>query len=153
MRLAAINVAVIAVGWGVFTWIVPPYARGELGAGPRLLGLLLFANALTVVFAQIPVARLAEGRRRAVTMALGSLTFAGACLLVAGAGLAGRDAASAALVAAAIAVGVGECLHTTALTPLAADLAPPRCAGATWRRSASRSGSASRSPRRSARRC
>ena len=31
LHLALTNVAVIAVGWGVFTWIVPPYARGELG--------------------------------------------------------------------------------------------------------------------------
>src|SRR4051794_29017388 len=30
-----------------------------------------------------------------------------------------------ALVGAAIIVGLGECLHTTALTPLVADLAPP----------------------------
>src|SRR5215831_8351255 len=64
VRLAATNVALIAVGWGVFTWVVPPYAREEIGAGPRLVGLLLFANACTVVLAQIPVARLAEGRRR-----------------------------------------------------------------------------------------
>jgi MFS family permease len=70
VRLALTNIAVIAVGWGVFTWIVPPYARGEIGAGQRVIGLLLFANALTVVLAQIPVARLCEGRRRAVTMAV-----------------------------------------------------------------------------------
>jgi MFS family permease len=51
IRLALTNIAVIAVGWGVFTWLVPPYAREEIGAGSRLLGLLLFANALTVVLA------------------------------------------------------------------------------------------------------
>ena len=73
VRLALTNVAMIAVGWGVFTWIVPPYAREEIGVGPRLIGILLFANALTVVLAQIPVARLAEGRRRAVWMATGAL--------------------------------------------------------------------------------
>lgn len=129
VRLALTNVAVIAVGWGVFTWIVPSYARGEIGIGPRLLGLLLLANALTVVLAQIPVAKLAEGRRRAVTMAIGSLTFVVACLLVAGADLAGRDFAYAALIAAAIAFGVGECFHTTALSPLVADLAPPALRG------------------------
>ena len=71
VRLAVTNIAMIAVGWGVFTWIVPPYAHSELGAGSQLIGFLLFANAFTVVLAQIPVARLAEGRRRAVTMAVG----------------------------------------------------------------------------------
>ena len=84
VRLAVINIAMIAVGWGVFTWIVPPYARDQLGVGSSLIGLLLFANALTVVLAQIPVAKLAEGRRRAATMAIAALTFAAACLLVVG---------------------------------------------------------------------
>jgi MFS family permease len=129
LRLALTNVAVIAVGWGVFTWVVPPYARSELGVGPRLIGLLLFANALTVTLAQLPVARLAEGRRRTVAMAIASLTFVGACLLVVGADLAGWDHAFAVLLAAAVAVGVGECFHTTALMPLVADLAPAALRG------------------------
>ena len=89
VRLALTNVAVIAVGWGFFTWVVPLYAREELGVGPRLIGLLLLANAFTVVLAQIPVARLAEGRRRAATMALASLTFVPACGLVLGADVVG----------------------------------------------------------------
>jgi MFS family permease len=129
MRLAMTNVAVIAVGWGFFTWVVPLYARDELGVSPRLIGVLLLANACAVVVAQIPVARLAEGRRRAATMALASLTFVPACGLVLGAGLAGSGSAYAALVGAAIVVGVGECLHTTVLMPLVADLAPPALRG------------------------
>jgi MFS family permease len=116
LRLVLTNVAVIAVGWGVFTWIVPPYARG-FGVGERGIGLLLFANALTVVVAQIPVAKLSEGRRRAHTMAIGSGLFVAACLLVL------LDTYPAVL-AADVIVGVGECFHTTALMPLAADLAP-----------------------------
>ena len=129
MRLAVTNVAVIAVGWGVFTWIVPSYARGEIGVGSRVIGLLALANALTVVVAQIPVAKLSEGRRRALAMAIASLTFAGACLLVAGADLVGSGYAYAALLAAVIAVGVGECLYTTALMPLVAELAPEALRG------------------------
>jgi MFS family permease len=123
------NVAVIAVGWGVFTWIVPPYAREEIGASSRLIGLLLFANAFTVVLAQIPVAKLAEGRRRAVTMAIASLTFVAACLLVVGASLVGPSYAYALLLVAVIGVGVGECFHTTVLMPLVADLAPAALRG------------------------
>jgi MFS family permease len=129
VRLALINVAVIAVGWGVFTWVVPPYARGEVGAGPQLIGLLLLANALTVVLAQLPVARLAEGRRRAAIMAAGALAFVPACLLVLAAGYVELGAAEALLLAAAVVVGVGECFHTTALMPLVADLAPPAVRG------------------------
>ena len=124
VRLVLTNVGVIAVGWGVFTWIVPSYARSEIGAGSHLIGLLALANALAVVVAQIPVARLAEGRRRARAMAIASLTFVAACLLVAGAVLVGSTYATVMLLVAAIAVGVGECLQTTALMPLVAELAP-----------------------------
>jgi MFS family permease len=129
MRLAAINVAVIAVGWGVFSWIVPVYAGDEIGVGTRLIGLLVFANAVAVVLAQIPVARLAEGRRRAPTMAIGALTFVAASLLVVGAGFLEPQLAAAALLVAVVVVGVGECLHTTVLMPLVADLAPPALRG------------------------
>jgi MFS family permease len=129
VRLALINVALIGVGWGIFTWIVPPYAREVIGVDPRRIGLLLLANALTVVVAQLAVARLSEGRRRAMTMAIAALTFVVACLLVAGADLVGSGYAYAVLVAAAIVVGVGECFHTTALMPLVADLAPAAIRG------------------------
>jgi MFS family permease len=129
VRLALTNVAMIAVGWGVFTWILPPYAREELGAGPHLIGLLLFANALTVVLAQIPVARLEEGRRRAGSIAIGSLAFVAACLLVVGAAQLSRGWANVALIVAVVVVGIGECFHTTALMPLVADLAPAELRG------------------------
>jgi MFS family permease len=124
IRLALINVGMIAVGWGVFSWIVPAYARGEIGVSTRLIGLLVFANAVTVVLAQIPAARLAEGRRRTATMAVGALTFVAACLLVVGAGFVELRLAAATFIVAAIVVAVGECLHTTVLMPLVADLAP-----------------------------
>jgi MFS family permease len=128
VHLAATNVAMIAVGWGVFTWLLPPFAKDEIGAGPRLIGLLLLANAVTVVVAQVPIARLAEGRRRVVMMALGASLFVGACLLVVAAATSAH-AAYATLVAATIAVGVGECFHTTALMPLVAELGPPSLRG------------------------
>jgi MFS family permease len=62
-------------------------------------------------------------------MAAAAATFVVACLLVAGASLAGPAGAYAALLGAEVAVGVGECLHTTALMPLAADLAPDALRG------------------------
>ncbi len=123
IHLALTNIALIAVGWGVFTWLVPPYAENQLGISARLIGLLLLANAATVVIAQVPIARFAEGRRRVVMMALAGAIFTGACLLVAAAGVR-NETAYTALIVAAIAVGIGECFHTTALMPLAAELAP-----------------------------
>lgn len=128
IHLVITEVALIAVGWGVFTWLVPPYARNDIGVSTPLIGLLLLANAATVTVAQLPVARIAEGRRRVVLMALAGGIFGGACLLVAAAG----DVPSAAypvLVTAAIAVGIGECCYTTALMPLVAELAPASLRG------------------------
>lgn len=128
MHLAFTNVAIIAVGWGVFTWLVPPYARDQIGISAQLIGLLLLANAVTVVIAQVPIARLAEGRRRVVMMALAASIFVCACLLVVAAGVSPHMAFTE-LIVASIAVGVGECFYTTVLMPLVADIAPERLRG------------------------
>jgi MFS family permease len=128
VRLAATNAVIIAVGWGVFSWIVPLYGRNELHLDPQLVGLLLLANAFTVVGAQVPIAKLAEGRRRAPMMAASGAIFAAAYLLA----LAARDlggAGYAALLITAVAIGVGECFYTAVLTPLVADLAPASLRG------------------------
>src|SRR5262249_53269422 len=53
VQLAVTNIAVIAVGWGVLPWVVPPYAKNELEVDAQLIGLLLLANAATVVVAQV----------------------------------------------------------------------------------------------------
>jgi len=123
VHLAVTNVAMIGVGWGVFTWLLPPYARNDVGISAPLIGLLLLANAATVTVAQVPIARLAEGRRRTVMMVIAALIFTGASVLVLAAGRSG-GAVYAAMIAAVIAVGLGECCYTTALMPLVADLAP-----------------------------
>jgi predicted MFS family arabinose efflux permease len=128
VHLALTNVAIIGVGWGMFTWLMPPYAEELIGLSTRLIGLLLLANAVTVVVAQVPVARFAEGRRRVVMMALAGSIFVFACLLVVAAGIR-PEMAYPVLIAASIAVAVGECFHTTALMPLVADLAPASLRG------------------------
>ncbi len=118
LHLVAVNLAMIAVGWSVFSWLLPAYAGGALHFGAPMVGLLLSANALTVVLVQVPVARLAEGRRRTTMIGLGAALFALACLIVVTTGT------FPALILAAVVVGVGECLHTSVLIPLVADLAP-----------------------------
>ena len=128
LRLALIDVAMIAVGWGVFSWLVPPYARNDVGVAAPLIGLLLLANAATVVVAQVPIARLAEGRRRTGLIALASAIFTAASLLVIAAG-ASRATAYPVLAVASVAAGVGECFYTAVRTPLVADLAPASLRG------------------------
>lgn len=128
VHLAAIAIAMTGVGWGVFTWLLPPYARDVIGIGAQPIGLLLLANAATVVVAQVPVATFAEGRRRVDMIAVAALLFVGACLLAIAADQS-RGVAYAELVVAVIMVGVGECFFTTTLMPLVADLAPAALRG------------------------
>jgi MFS family permease len=128
LHLVLINVAMIAVGWGVFTWIAPPYARNSIGMSTQLIGLLLLVNTLAVVIAQVPVARFAEGKRRAVMMAVAASLFACACLLVIAAGTYTKIA-FVSLAFAWFVVGLGECFYTTVLSPLTAQLAPESLRG------------------------
>jgi MFS family permease len=128
VHLAITDVAMIAVGWGAFSWLVPPFASNDIGLSARLIGLLLLANAATVVVAQVPVARLAEGRRRVAMMTVAAVLFAGAFLLVTAASFSG-GASYPELLTAAVAIGLGECFHTSALMPLAAELAPDALRG------------------------
>ena len=127
--LAGINVAIIAVGWGFFSWVVPQYAHANLGLSPALIGLLLLTDAFTVAIAQIPVSRLLEGRRRTTAIAISAAIFTGSFLLIAAAGWMRVGVGYGALLIAAIAIGIGECFHTTALMPLVADMAPAALRG------------------------
>lgn len=123
VHFAVTNIALIAVGWGVLAWIVPPFAK-DLGIKPGLIGLLFLANAATVVLAQVPIVRAVEGRSRVGALVLGAAAWVGACLLALLAQGAEPTVAYGCLIAAAIAFGLGECLHATVLLPLVADLAP-----------------------------
>jgi MFS family permease len=127
--LAGINVAIITVGWGYFSWVVPQYAHAGLGISPARIGLLLLADAFAVAIAQIPVSRALEGRRRTMAIAISGVIFAGSFLLITAAGWMRAGPAYAALLIAAIACGLGECFHTTALMPLVADMAPAALRG------------------------
>jgi MFS family permease len=123
VHFAVTNIALIAVGWGVLAWIVPPYAQ-NLGLSSGLIGLLFLANAGTVVLGQVPIVKAVEGRSRVGALVLGATAWVGACLLAMLAQGAEPTTASLCLIAAAIAFGLGECLHATVLLPLVADLAP-----------------------------
>jgi MFS family permease len=127
--LAGINVAIITVGWGYFSWVVPQYAHADLAISPAHIGLLLLADAFTVAIAQIPVSRVLEGHRRTTAIAISGVIFTGSFLLIAAASWTRAGPAYAALLIAAIACGIGECFHTTALMPLVADMAPAALRG------------------------
>jgi MFS family permease len=126
LTLAVAHVGFIAVGWGVFTWVVPVYAL-RVGVNSVLIGAVLLVNGLTVVIAQIPIANRLAGTRRSRSIALAGGAFVLACAvaLVAQA----RVLAGAVLILVAVLVALGECLYIASFTPLVADMAPPEMLG------------------------
>jgi MFS family permease len=125
-----LNALFITASMSVFVELLPPFAKNHARVGEAGVGLLWFVDALVVVFAQLPVAKLAEGTRRMRGLALMGAVWATVMLVVLATGYWLEAAAATALLAAAAALfGVGECLHGTIHVPLAADLAPSRIVG------------------------
>jgi MFS family permease len=125
-----LNSLFIAAGMAVVVELMPPFAKNDAGMDERQIGLIWAVNSLVVVLAQLPVAKLAEGRRRMRGLALMGVIWAGVMLAVGAAGywLSGVNAAIAMAAAAAV-FGLGECLHGTIHLALAADLAKPGVLG------------------------
>jgi MFS family permease len=118
--LAVLTFLLVAAGVALLASLLPVYARNEVGASERAIGLLFLLNSLFIIGAQLRITRAHEGRRRMPGLALTAAAFAAAWLLVEGAGVAGSVAL---LVAAVLVFAVGECLYDTIVGPLVADLA------------------------------
>ncbi len=130
MRYVALNAAFITIGMAVIIELLPPYAKNVADVNEREIGLLWMFNALVVVLAQLPIAKLAEGRSRMRALALMGAIWAGSMLLIGGSGLWLRATSAFALMGVAVvAFAIGECLHGIVHGPLTADLAPPALVG------------------------
>src|SRR5262249_53783680 len=109
---------------------LPPFAKNDAGVNEREIGVIFAINSLVVVFAQLPVTKLVEGRRRMPGLALMGVIWASVMLAVGAAGYWTSGLAAAAIMAGAVAVfGLGECLHGSIHLALAADLARPGVVG------------------------
>lgn len=125
----AVNTVFIFAGFAGFD-LLPVYAKNESGVAEHALGFVFFVNTVVIVVAQLPVAKLTEGRRRMRVLALLGAVWACAWLLVPIVGLSLEGAAAVSLLAGAMAVfAVGECLHGAVQAPLVTDLADPRLLG------------------------
>ena len=125
----ALNVVFVAAGYAQLE-LLPVFAANEADVSERAIGALFFVNTLVVVVAQLPVTRLVEGRRRMRALALMTLLWAGAWLVVLAAGLWLEAAAAALLLGAAVVLfGIGECFQGPTQGALVADLAPERLRG------------------------
>ena len=125
----AVNAVFVAVGYAQLE-LIAPYGKNEAGVGEQWIGAIFAINTLVIVLAQLPIVRLAEGRRRMRVLALMGVVWAASWLLVpiAGLWLAGLAAVSMLALAAAV-FGIGECLHGAIQAPLVSDLADPRLLG------------------------
>jgi MFS family permease len=130
MRYVLLNAVFITVGMVMIVELLAPYAKNEAGVSEDAIGLLWMINALVVVFAQLPVAKLAEGRRRMHALAVMGVLWASALLLIGAAGTWLTATSAFGLMAVAVIVfAVGECLHGIVHGPLTADLAAPGLVG------------------------
>jgi MFS family permease len=130
MRYVVLNAAFITIGMAVIVELLPPYAKNYAGVNEREIGLLWMVNSIVVVLAQLPIAKLGEGRSRMRALALMGVIWAGTMLLI---GIAGvwfsATSAFALMIIAVMAFAIGECLHGIVHGPLTADLAPPALVG------------------------
>ncbi|HWJ44078.1 MAG TPA: MFS transporter, partial [Gaiellaceae bacterium] len=110
--------------------ILPAFAKNEAGVTERGIGWLFFINTIVIVVLQLPITRLAEGKRRVPLLALIGVISAAAWLLVPLSELPSESAAAFAILAVAVSVfALGECLHGAVQPTLVVDLADPRLLG------------------------
>jgi MFS family permease len=128
VAVIGLNALFIFAGFSGFE-LLPVYAKNEAAVTETQIGVVFFVNTLVIVLAQLPIARLVQGRRRMPTLALLGLTWAAAWVVVPVAGSETAGAATAILTAAMIVFALGECLHGAVQAPLVADLAEPRLLG------------------------
>jgi MFS family permease len=124
MAVIGLNVVYVAAAYAPFESALPLFARSELGLSPRLIGLVFLTNMLGVVFLQLPVAKLLEGKRRMAALAVMTLIMGLAFVLLVGASALVPAAAAWVVVLAAFVFASGECVLGPAQGPLAVQLAP-----------------------------
>jgi MFS family permease len=129
VRLVGLNVIFVTAGYAQIE-LLPVFAHEEAGVSERAIGIIFLVNTVTIVLAQLPVARLLEGRRRMAALAGMTGLWATAWLLVLGGGVWFEAAAAAFAFGVALVVfGLGECFQGPTQGALVADLAPPRLRG------------------------
>jgi MFS family permease len=129
LGLLGLNVVFVTAGYAQLETL-PVFAKNQAHVSERAIGLVFLVNSLVIVLAQLPVTRLVEGRRRMATLAVMTIFWAAAWLLVFGAGLWLTAFAAAALIVVAGGVfAIGECLQGPTQQALIAEIAPDHLRG------------------------
>jgi MFS family permease len=130
MSYTLLNALVIAASVAIWVELLPPFAKNQADVSAQGIGVLWAVDSIVVVVAQLPVAKLVEGRRRMRAFALMCLAFSASLLGFGATGYWTAGWVAAGLMAAiTIVFAAGECLHGTIHVPLTADMAPPRVVG------------------------
>jgi MFS family permease len=130
LAFLVLNTVFIGAGIVPFVEFLPVYAKNAAGVSEQAIGWVFFANTMAIVALQLPLAKLLEGHRRMPALAVMAAAWSAIWLIVPGA-VTRLDAQSVSVVlaAAAIVLGLGECLHGPIQGPLVADLAKPGLLG------------------------
>jgi MFS family permease len=125
-----LNAAFMTVAISLAVELLPAFAKNVTRISEREVGIVFALDAVGVVLFQLPVVKLAEGRRRMRGLALMGTLWAASLLAVWAAGTWTRATAAFAIFAATVLVfAIGECLHGAIQAPLSVDLAPPQLVG------------------------
>ena len=129
LGIVALNVAFVSAGYAQME-LLPAFAKNEAHVSERGIGVIFLVNTLVIVFAQLPIARALEGRRRMPALALMTVLWATAWMIVLVGGVTLEAIAAASVFAlAGLVFGLGECFQGPTQGALVADLAPPRLRG------------------------
>ena len=125
-----LNAAFMTAAISLVVELLPAFGKNIAGISEREVGIVFAIDAVGVAIFQLPVVKLAEGRRRMRGLALMGVLWAGALLAVWAAGAWTHATAAFAILAGVMLVfALGECLHGAIQAPLSVDLAPPQLVG------------------------
>ena len=129
LGIAGLNVVFVTAGYAQIE-LLPVFAKNEAGVSEREIGLIFFLNTVIVAVAQLPVAKLLEGRSRMRALAAMCVLWATSWIFVFIGGASFEASAAVAIFSfAVILFGLGECFQGPVQGALVADLAPPRLRG------------------------
>lgn len=130
LRVATLATLICGAGYAQMNSAFPAFATGPGGISASALALVFAVNTFIVCFLQLPVLRIAQGRRRTAALALAFALFSAAWAVTLGAGaLGGAAVAVVAFALAEATFATGETAVSPSLGPIVNDLAPDRLRG------------------------
>ena len=130
LAYAALNAAFMTAAISLMIELLPAFGKNVTHVNEQEVGIIFALDAIGIVIFQLPVAKLAEGRRRMRGLAAMGVIWAVSLMIVWAAGVWTTATVAAATLAGAMLVfALGECLHGAIHAPLGVDLAPPQLVG------------------------